>query len=78
MVKWSDPPDKDSVLVQAESCSKNCHVHNKDGTEQPSPHNIYVNDNLMADIMHMIPHTLLTAVEAISVVVGLPKLVLRP
>ena len=44
------PPKKDVRFVQAESCSKNRGVINNDGVEQPSPHNIYVDDNLMADI----------------------------
>ena len=50
MVKLSPPPEKDVRFVQAESCSKNRGVKNDNGTDQPSPHNIYVVDHLMADI----------------------------
>ena len=46
--------------------------------EQPSPHNIYVDDNLMADIRRRMSQTLAAAVEAIFVIMGLPNLALRP
>ena len=78
MIKWSDLPDNDFVFVQADHYSKNHSIHHNDGTECPSPHNIYVNGNLTADIRHRIPYALSAAVEAIFVTMGLPKLMLHP
>ena len=78
MVKWSDPPDKDYIFVQAESFSKNRGMQNEDDTEQPSPHDIYVDDNLMANIRHRMSQTLAAVVEAMVVIMSLPKLALCP
>ena len=72
------PQKKDVRFVQAESCYENRGVKNDDGTEQPSPHNIYVDDNLMADIRRRMSQTLAAAVKAIFVIMGLPNLALRP
>ena len=53
-------------------------ILNPDGTEQASPHDIYVDDNLMGDVRRRLPYTLVTAIESIFVVLGVPVLVLRP
>ena len=68
MVKWSGPPNKDVVSVQAESCSKNRDMHNEDGAEQPSPHNIYVDGSLLADTRRRMSQTLEVVVEAIFLI----------
>ena len=46
--------------------------------ERPSPHDMYVDGNLMADIRRRMLYTLVAAVEAIFVIMGLPKLMLQP
>ena len=51
---------------------------NPDGTKQASPHNIYVDDNLMGDVQSRLPYTLVASIESIFVVLGLPALVLQP
>jgi hypothetical protein len=78
LVRWSEPPGSEVVFVKAKKCSKNRGILNDDGTEQPTPHNIYVDDNLMADTRERMPFTLAAAVEAIFVIMGFPRLLLRP
>ena len=77
MIKWADPPGPDVTFAPARSCVMNQGVFNADGTEKPSQHNIYVDDNLMADIRRRMPHTIASAVEAIFTVMGVPMLHLR-
>ena len=78
MLRWSDPPTSEVTYVQASACSKNPGIFNADGTEQPSQHNIYVDDNLMADTKRRLPFALASAIEAIFVIMGKPCLQLRP
>ena len=51
---------------------------NPDGTEQASPHNIYVDADLMGDVRRRLPYTLVATIESIFVILVLPALVLRP
>ena len=78
MIGWSDPPDETVAFAPARACSKNPDILNAKGTEQPSQHNIYVDDNLMADTKCCLPFTLAAAIEAIFVIMGEPCLLLRP
>ena len=78
MVRWATLPEITVVFVQAPSCSKIRGIINKDSTEQHSQHNIYVDENLMADIARRLPYTLVAAIEAIFVIMGVPNLLLRP
>ena len=50
---------------------------NPDGTEQASPHNIYVDADLMGDVRLRLLYTLVTAIESIFVVLGVRALVFR-
>ena len=50
MIKWDPIPPDDTLSVQAQAFSKNRGIINEDGSVQPTPHNIYVDDDLMADI----------------------------
>ena len=78
MVKWADEPDESVHFVPAKGCSKNKGLINEDGSEKPSQHNIYVGDNMMADIRRRLVQALVAAIEAIFVIMGLPNLALRP
>ena len=49
LATWDDEPSHNVVFVQVTACSKYQGIFNVDGTEESSPHNIYVDDNLMSD-----------------------------
>lgn len=49
----------------------------ENGEEKPSQHNIYVDDNCLADIRRRMPQALASAVEAIFTVMGEPNTRLR-
>lgn len=78
MIKWSDVAPSDTQYVPARKCSKIRGVFDDDGKRLPSPHHIYVDDNLMADTRGWIPHTLAAAAEAVYKIMGRPCLRLRP
>jgi len=77
MIRWADETDDDVFFVPAKECSKNKGITNKDGTEQKTPHFIYVDDNLMADVRHCMKFTLAAAIEAIFTIMGFPYLALQ-
>ena len=58
-------PGRTSPFVRAEPCPKNIDIMNPDSTEQASPHNIYVDDDLMGDVRCCLPYTLVAAIERI-------------
>ena len=49
MVRWAPPPPPDTRFIQAQECSRNRSIVNRDGSTEPTPHHIYVDDNLLAD-----------------------------
>ena len=65
-------------LVQATKCSKNPGVFDEGGRRLPTPHCMYVDDNLLADIDSYLNRAVASAVEATYVVMGRPRLDLRP
>ena len=77
MVRWSEPPEASVVSVPAKRCSKNKGIVRDDGSEEPSQHNIYVDDNLMADIKRRLARALVAEIEAIFPIMGVPNLLLR-
>ena len=72
------PTEVSVVFVSASSCSKNKSVVNKDRSEQPSQHNMYVDDDMVADIKHRLIQALVVAIEAIFVIMAFPNLSLSP
>ena len=71
------PPQAGTTFARATPCSLNTGVIDEHGQEPPLPHNIYVDDNMMADIGRRMPQVLASALEAIFTVMGLPMLHLR-
>ena len=77
MISWDDPPPKGTTFVQATPCTQHQGIEKEDGTMRPTPHHIYVDDNLLADTRSRMLHTLAAALEAIFTVMGFPMLLLR-
>ena len=75
LATWDDEPIHNVVFVQVTACSKYRGIFNVDGTEESSPHSIYVDDNLVADTRYPMPKTL--AAAAIFASMGQPMLHLR-
>ena len=61
LATWDPEPDDDVVFVQAQPCSKQHHIIDEDGNEEPSEHNTYVIDNMMADVRRCMPSALAAA-----------------
>ncbi|KAL7525764.1 hypothetical protein ACHAXR_001151, partial [Thalassiosira sp. AJA248-18] len=53
-------------------CTKNKGILDDNGLEKPTPHNIYVDDDLIADTRRQMPQALVSAIEAIFTVMGAP------
>jgi len=77
MIRWDDEPDENVRFAPAKECSKNKGIRNEDGTERKTPHFVYVDDNLKADVRHRMRFTLAAAIEAIFTIMGFPCLILR-
>lgn len=77
MVGWEPEPADDVIFVQATKCTKNTGILDENGMEKPSPHNIYVDDDLIADTRRRMPQALVSAIEAIFTVMGAPCVRLR-
>lgn len=77
LVKWVRSVDGSVRFARATACGLNPGVFDSDGKRKPTPHWIYVDDNLLADILSGMRKTLAAAVEAIFTVLGRPKTDLR-
>ena len=77
MITWEKALQPIPQLVRATACSKNKGIINEDGTRQPTPHEIYVDDDLIADLLEGMPYALASAAEAIFTVMGVPAEHLR-
>ena len=52
-------------------------IADRDGNEEPLAHNIYVDDNLMADIRRRMPPTLAAGADVIFTIMGFPNLLMH-
>ena len=77
MIKWEKASYPAPQFVRAIACSKNKGIINPDGSRQPTPHEIYVDDDLIADLQEGMPYALASAAEAIFTVMGAPAEHLR-
>ena len=55
MITWSTEVPEGTIFVKATVDRQNPGILNDNGTEQPTPHNIYVDGNLIADIGRRMP-----------------------
>ena len=53
-------------------------MHYNFRSEKPSPHHIYVDDDLMGDIRRRLVHTLAAAIQSVFVIMGFPETFLQP
>ena len=78
MIRWAPPPPEGTHFVKAKSCSKNRGIFDADGSAKPTPHHIYVDDNLLADTRARMAATLAAGIDAIFKVMGYPDTDVRP
>ena len=50
MIQWDESPPASITFVPARACSKYRGILDENGARQPTPQNIYVYDDLMADL----------------------------
>ena len=74
---WEDDPAPQTEFVQAVKDDLNPGVLDDDGKPVPTPHNIYVDDNLLAEVKKFMPQAIAAAIEAIFVLLGSPDLEVR-
>lgn len=77
MITWERASGPAPQFVRAIACSRNKGIINPDGSRQPTPHEIYVDDDLIADLLERMPYALASAAEAIFTVMGAPAEHLR-
>ena len=77
MVEWDAPPEESVKFVQARACSQHRGIINDDGSFKPTPHKIYVDDNLIADIRRRMLFALAAAIESIFTNIGRPLIHMR-
>ena len=78
LIRFDDEPPVTTNIVQATRCSINRGVIDDSGGRLPTPHNIYVDDNLLAEVRPLMPQALASAFEGVFSVMGYPSPSLRP
>ena len=77
MIRWSPVAPEGTRFVQATACSQNKGIRDEEGNLKPTPHHIYVDDNMMADTRSRMRDTLAAGIEAIFDVLGWPATHIR-
>ena len=77
LLKWPSDTTAQREYVQAIQDSLNPGVLDDDGHPLPALNNIYVDDNLLAEIKVFMPQAIAAAIEAIFVLLGSPDLEVR-
>lgn len=77
-VRWAPRLAGPVRLVRASPCSWNTGVFRLDGLRLPTPHCIYVDDDLLAEVEAFLPQALACAAEAIFRIMGRPLPIIRP
>ena len=72
LVKFSPEPNKSVAFIQAVACAWHTGVFNPDGTRMNSKHNMFVDDNLMAEIRKWMPQAMAASIEALFRLLGRP------
>ena len=78
LIRFDVPAPANTQFVQAQRCSRNNGVFDQHNNRLPTPHNIYVDDDLLAEIRPCMPQALASAFEAIFTVMGRPEPIRRP
>lgn len=77
VITWDDEAGADEPVVAAVPCSINKGINDENGNPKPTPHFIYVDDDLIADTKARMPQAIAAGIEAIFTVLGWPMLFLR-
>ena len=80
-LRWSDagsPPPSSMTIVRARPCTRHKGVFDSAGRRIPTKHNIYVDDNLLAEVKAHMHQALASGFEATFTIMGRPCPSLRP
>jgi hypothetical protein len=69
-VEFSPPPEQNTQFVQAVADELHKGVFEIDGTRQPPQHNMFVDDNLLAEIHSMMKPAMAASIEALLTLLG--------
>jgi len=79
LIRFDIAAPANTQFVQAQRCSRNDGVFDQQHKNRlPTPHNIYVDDYLLAEVRPRMPQALALAFEAVFTVMGKPELFRRP
>ena len=70
MVQFEPVADKQVTYVTAAICSKHTGVFNPDGSRKKPKHNMFVDDNLMAETRAFICIAMVASIEALFRIFG--------
>ena len=76
-IQWAKPAAPDVTFVRAYSCDINRGIRDEDGNLKPTPHHLYVDDDLLADTIPRMRYSLAAGIEAIFDILGWPATWLR-
>ena len=80
-LRWADvssPPGSTTTIVHARPCTRHKGVFDSAGRRIPTKHNIYVDDNLLAEVKAYMHQALASGFEATFAVIGHPCPSARP
>ena len=72
-VKYCAEPDVDTEFVQAVRDKLNQGVLDENGRHRPTEHNMYVDDNLIAEVKKFMPNAQATSIEALFILLSRPE-----
>ena len=78
LIRFDEEAPPNTKFVQARSCGMNTGVLDSTGCRLPTPHLIYVDDNLLAETRSQMPQALASAFEGVFAIMGIPTPTLRP
>ena len=73
MVQFDDPPGSDIKFTTAAPCSRHTGVFKPDGTRHNTKHNMFVDDNLMAEVRLFMRLAIVASIEALYRIFGRPQ-----
>ena len=73
LIKFEDSPGPQVKFVRAAACSQHTGVLRPDGTRKNTKHNMFVDDNLMADVFSYMCLAIVASVEALYRIFGQPQ-----
>jgi hypothetical protein len=73
-VTFSEPPTPTTTFVKATKDTIHTGVFDKNGKKKKSQHNMFVDDNLMANILRLMKQTMAASIESLLIILGFKEI----